>query len=227
MVILGLTGSIGMGKSTAARMLRRLGIPVHDADAVVHRLLAKGGGAVAPIAAAFPGVVRDGAVDRQALGAQVFDNPDKLRWLESIVHPRVQASLRRFLADAARRRMKVVVLDVPLLFETGGDRRTDRTVVVTAPRFVQRARVLARSGMTEAKLAAILARQMPDVEKRRRADFVVPTGLGRRFTLKALVRVVRLAKGLDGRHWPPRRHFPGSRLGRHAGNRFGHRNHGR
>lgn len=190
-VVLGLSGSIGMGKSTAARMLRRQGVPVHDADAVVHGLLKPGGAAVAPIEAAFGGVVREGAVDRQALGARVFGDADALRRLEAILHPLVQQAERRFLWQAARRRVPVAVLDIPLLFETGGDRRVDATVVVTAPLFVQRARVLARPGMTAEKFAGILARQMPDREKRRRADFMVLTGDGRWHTRKELTRIVR------------------------------------
>lgn len=208
MVLLGLTGSIGMGKSTAAAMLRRLRVPVHDADAEVHRLYAKDATAVAAVGGAFPGSVRDGRIDRQALGAQVIGRPEALKRLERIVHPRLEARRRRFLEQAARRRRPVVVLDVPLLFETGGERRVDRTVVVTAPAFLQRQRVLRRPGMTGEKLAGILARQTPDRVKRRRADFVVPTGLGRRPTLVALRRVLVAAAALRGRHWPPRRHRP-------------------
>ncbi len=208
MIVLGLTGSIGMGKSTAARMLRRLGCPVHDADAAVHRLYAKGGAAVAPIAAAFPGTVVDGAVDRVALSARVVGDPEALRRLEAIVHPLVLADSRRFLRLSALRRVPVAVLDIPLLFEGSGRARVDRVVVVTAPPFVQRTRVLARPGMTEAKFRAILARQMPDGEKRRLADHVVATGLGRRYTLKKLARIVRMLRGKRGRVWPPRGYRP-------------------
>lgn len=208
MVLLGLTGSIGMGKSTAAAMLRRLGVPVHDADAEVHRLYAGDAAAVAAIATAFPGTVRDGRVDRQALGARVIGRPEALRRLERIVHPRLEGRRRRFLEQAARRRRRVVVLDVPLLFETGGERRVDRTLVITAPAFLQRQRVLRRPGMTAEKLAGILGRQMPDPVKRRRADFVVASGLGRRPTLVALRRVLGAVAALRGRHWPPRRHRP-------------------
>lgn len=201
MVILGLTGSIGMGKTTAANMLRRLGVPVHDADATVHRLLGRGGAAVPLVEAAFPGVVRDGAVDRAALGRRVFDDPEALRRLEAILHPLVRRAERRFLARSAAARVPIVVLDIPLLFETGAERRCDATIVVTAPRFVQRARVLRRPGMTAARLAAIEARQMPDAEKRRRADFIVRTGRDRRATLRALIRIVRLMRrgGRKGR----------------------------
>ena len=192
MRVLGLTGSIGMGKSAAARALRRLGIPVHDADATVHRLLGSGGGAVAAVAQAFPGVVADGTVDRAALGRRVFDNPAALARLEAILHPLVQRSEQRFLRGALARREPVAVLDIPLLFEIGGERRCDAVIVVSAPRFVQEARVLRRKGMTAARLLAVRARQMPDAEKRRRADFVVPTGLDKRATLRRLAGIVRV-----------------------------------
>ncbi len=192
MRVLGLTGSIGMGKSAAARALRRLGVPVHDADATVHRLVGPGGGAVAAVARAFPGVVADGAVDRAALGRQVFDNPPALARLEAILHPLVQRSEQRFLRGASARRVPVAVLDIPLLFETNGERRCDAVLVVSAPRFVQEARVLRRKGMTAARLLAVRARQMPDAEKRRRADFVVPTGLDKRATLRRLAGIVRV-----------------------------------
>jgi dephospho-CoA kinase len=183
-----------MGKSTAAAALRRDGIPVHDADAAVHRLLGKGGAAVAPVEAAFPGVAQDGVIDRHALGRRVFGDQAALARLESIIHPLVQRETRRFLARARRDRRKLVVLDIPLLFETGGERRCDAVMVVTAPRAVQRARVLRRRGMTAERLAGIEARQTPDAQKRRRADFIVPTGLDRRSALNALRRAVRLAK---------------------------------
>ncbi len=192
MRVLGLTGSIGMGNSAAARALRRLGVPVHDADAAVHRLLGPGGGAVAAVAWAFPGVVADGAVDRAALGRRVFNNPAALAQLEAILHPLVQRSEQRFLRGALARREPVAVLDIPLLFEIGGERRCDAVIVVSAPRFVQEARVLRRKGMTAARLLAVRARQMPDAEKRRRADFVVPTGLDKRATLRRLAAIVRV-----------------------------------
>lgn len=192
MKILGLTGSIGMGKSTAAAMLRRLGVPVHDADAVVHRLFEPGGGAVPPVAAAFPGVVKDGRVDRAELGRRVFGDPGAMARLEAIVHPLVRAAERRFLDSHRRRNTALVVLDIPLLFETGGERRADRVAVVSCPAFLQAQRVLRRPGMSPERLAAIRARQMPDAAKRRRADFVVPTGIGRRETLRRLRRIVTL-----------------------------------
>jgi dephospho-CoA kinase len=195
MIVLGLTGSIGMGKSTAAAMLRRLGVPVHDADAAVHALLARGGAAVAAVGAAFPGVVVAGAVDRGKLGAQVFGDAAALARLESILHPLVRRSARRFLLQAARRRAALAVLDIPLLFETGAEALCDAVVVVSAPAFVQRGRVLGRRGMSPARFAAILARQTPDAEKRRRADFVVETGLSRGATLRRLDGIVKLLRG--------------------------------
>jgi dephospho-CoA kinase len=207
MIILGLTGSVGMGKSTAASLLRSLGVPVHDADAVVHRLLAPGGAAVKAVAAAFPGVLRDGGVDRAALGRRVFGDGAALKRLEGILHPLVQRESQRFLAGMRRRRVRAVALDVPLLFETGGERRCDAVIVVSAPAFLQRARVLARPGVTEGRYRAILAKQMPDAEKRRRADFVVPSGLGRAVTRKELAQVLReVTTGLASR-WR-RRHSP-------------------
>ncbi len=174
--LLGLTGSIGMGKSTTSAMFRAAGVPVHDADLTVHRLYA---GAAAPaIEAAFPGVVANGAVDRGKLSAAVLGRRDELARLEAIIHPLVQAEERAFLARCRRQGATVAVLDVPLLLETGGEGRCDAVVVVTAPAAVQRARVLARPGMSPDKLDAILARQMPDAEKRRRAHFLVDTSRG-------------------------------------------------
>jgi dephospho-CoA kinase len=175
-----------MGKSTAARQMRALGIPVHDADAAVHRLLAKGGAAVGPIGRAFPQVIRDGAVDRGRLGARVFGDDAALGRLERILHPLVRRQERRFLQNARRRRLAVVALDIPLLFEVKGDSRVDAVVVVSCPAFLQEQRVLVRPGMTAEKLAAIRGRQMPDWEKRRRADIIIPTGAGRRLALRKL-----------------------------------------
>lgn len=203
MVILGLTGSIGMGKSTAAAMLRRQGVPVHDADAAVHRLLAKGGAAVEAVGRAFPGVVRDGAVDRAALGKIVFNDPVALRKLEAILHPMVRAETDRFLAVSARARRRVVVLDIPLLFERGNQRRCDGVIVVSAPPFLQAQRVLRRPGMTPGRFAAIQASQMPDREKRRRADTVVTSGLGKGCTHRQLARVLRAARNSRGKVWRP------------------------
>ena len=203
MVLLGLTGSIGMGKTTAAGMLRGLGVAVYDSDAAVHRLLGRGGAAGAAVDAAFPGVVGDGAVDRLALGKLVFEDPAALKKLEAIVHPPVRAAQSRFLRLAAARRERLVVLDVPLLFETAGDALCDATIVVTAPPFIQRSRVLARPGITQDRFDGILARQMSDAEKRGRADFVVPSGLGKALTLRRLKEIVLLMTGRRGRHWPP------------------------
>ena len=205
MIVLGLTGSIGMGKTTAAAAFRQVGAPVFDADAAVHRLLARGGGAVAEVEAAFPDVVRGGAVDREALGRRVFGDAGALEKLEGIVHPKVRASRTRFIRLAASRGERLVVLDIPLLFETGGEAECDFICVVSAPRFVQAGRVLGRSGMTPEKLGGVLARQMPDAEKRRRADFVVPTGNGKRHSLRrigSLVTMLRRCAGA-GRTRPP------------------------
>jgi dephospho-CoA kinase len=188
MIILGLTGGIGMGKSTATATLRRLRVPVFDADAAVHRLQAPGGRAVGPIGAAFPGCVAEGRVNREALRRAVLGDPGALNRLERIVWPLVREDERRFLARARRGGHRVVVLDVPLLFENGGQARVDKVVVVSAPAAVQRARVLRRPGMTEQRLAAIRARQMPDAEKRRRADHVVRTGLSRHFAQASIRR---------------------------------------
>jgi dephospho-CoA kinase len=176
MFILGLTGSVGMGKSATARLFSEHGVPVHDADAVVHRLYE--GEAVAAIEQAFPGATSDGKVDRAKLASRVVNNPAALARLEAIVHPLVRAAEDRLIGEAKARGEEIVVLDIPLLFETGGEKRVDAAVVVTAPAEMQRARVLARPGMTLEKLETILARQMPDAEKRRRADFVVDTSKG-------------------------------------------------
>jgi dephospho-CoA kinase len=190
MFVLGLTGSVGMGKSTTAGFFVEAGVPVHDADAAVHRLYA--GEAVPQIEAAFPGTTADGIVDRALLARRVLGDPVALKRLEATVHPLVQASERRFLADAEARGDKVVVLDIPLLFETGGEARVDAVVVVSAPAEVQRRRVLERPGMTAEKFEAILSKQMPDVEKRSRADFVVDTSRAFEAT-RAQVRAVLAA----------------------------------
>ncbi len=203
MVIVGLTGSIGMGKSTAAKMLREMGVPVYDADAAVHALQAPGGAALPGIEAAFPGVVKAGVLDRQALGARVFGNKEALRRLEAIVHPLVQRMQRAFLRRAALAGEKLVVLDIPLLFEGLGDRRVDATLVVSAPAFLQRRRVLARPGMTVEKFEGILRQQVPDALKRRKASLVIPTGMGLAPTRAALGRAVAELRGLRGNFWPP------------------------
>jgi dephospho-CoA kinase len=176
-LILGLTGSIGMGKSATAAMFRARGVPVHDADACVHALYGPGGAAAAAIGAAFPGTLApDGSVDRAALRTAVLGDSERLRRLESLVHPLVRAARDEFLATHAA--APLVVLDVPLLFETGGEAGCDAVAVVTAPPEVQRARVLARPGMTEEAFAQILMKQMPDAEKRRRADYLIETDRG-------------------------------------------------
>ncbi|QCI64934.1 dephospho-CoA kinase [Phreatobacter stygius] len=197
MLVLGLTGSIGMGKSTTSGFFRDAGIPVHDADAVVHRLYS--GEAVALIESAFPGVTADGVVDRVKLGAAVLGKPDALKKLETIVHPLVQQAKQRFLARCRAEGRSLVVLDVPLLLETGGDANVDAVVVASAPAEVQRARVLARPGMTADKLDAILARQVPDSEKRRRAHIIVDTGLGFDAARRQVQAVVRAFAGSRGR----------------------------
>jgi dephospho-CoA kinase len=176
MFILGLTGSIGMGKSTTAKFFAEEGVPVHDADAAVHRLY--DGEATAAIEAAFPGTTAGGRVDRTKLAERVLGNTDARKRLEAIVHPLVRQSETRFLAEARQRQAPVVVLDIPLLYETGGESRVDAVVVVSAPPDVQRERVLVRPGMTAERFEALLAAQLPDAEKRRRADFVVDTGSG-------------------------------------------------
>jgi dephospho-CoA kinase len=173
-VVLGLTGSIGMGKSTVARMFADEGVPVWDADAAVHALQGPGGAVVAAIEARFPDTTGAEGVDRTALAEAVFGDPAALAALEAIVHPAIGEDRLRFLSE--HRASPLIVLDIPLLFETGGDQVVDRIAVVSAPAEVQRTRVLARPGMTEARLDAILAKQMPDADKRARADFVIPTG---------------------------------------------------
>jgi dephospho-CoA kinase len=188
MIVLGLTGSIGMGKSATARMFSEAGVPVHDSDEAVHRLYA---GKAAPlIEAAFPGVVVDGSVDRTRLAARVLGDAAALKALEAIVHPLVRADADAFVASHRAAGAPLVVLDIPLLFETGGRGRVDKVAVVSAPAAVQRERVLARPGMTVEKFEAILARQVPDAEKRRQADFVIDTSRGFDVTRAAVERIV-------------------------------------
>lgn len=203
MFILGLTGSIGMGKTFAAGGFRRLGVPVHDSDAAVHALMVRGGAAVEAVGASFPGVVTDGAVDRKKLGAKVFGDKAALRRLEAILHPLVRAQETAFLKFHARLRSPLVVLDIPLLFETGGERRCDAVCVVSAPARIQRARVLARPGMTEERLGEIQKHQISDYKKRRAADFVVNSGLGPSYALRQITRIATIAGSHTGRHWPP------------------------
>ncbi len=190
MIVIGLTGGIGMGKSTAAKVFRRLRIPVHDADAAVHRLYAKGGAGVAAVARLVPEAVVGGAVSREVLRARALADSSLLDRLEAAVHPLLRREEARFLARCRRAGRPLCVLDIPLLFETGADARVDFVVVVTAPPSVQRARVLARCGMTEDRLRVILARQMPDRAKQRRADMVLRTGLSRHFAQARIRRLV-------------------------------------
>jgi len=203
MLILGLTGSIGMGKSTTAAMFRDLGVPVYDADAAVHAAYAKGGACVEPLRAAFPGVVKDDAVDREALRRAVLGRPDEIKRLNSIVHPIVRA-LQKAFRDAARTAgADLVVLDVPLLFETGGDTRVDAVAVVTAPAEMQRERVLSREGMSVERMEALLAQQTPDAEKRAQADFVIDTSLGLEPARRQVAEIVAVMR--DPARRPPSR----------------------
>jgi dephospho-CoA kinase len=190
MKIIGLTGGIGMGKSTAAEILRRMGLPVYYADRVVHNLLRKNGGAVKPVARAFPEALKRGAINRTVLGRIVFGDPVKLKELERILHPLVRKTEKTFLQKARRQKAPTAILEIPLLFETGGQKRCDAVICVTAPRAVQKARVLVRPGMTEAKFEAILKRQMSDRQKRAKADYVIHTGKGYADTRKQLRRVI-------------------------------------
>jgi dephospho-CoA kinase len=201
MVVIGLTGSIGMGKSTTAGFFAEAGAPVYDADAAVHRLYAS---EAAPLVeAAFPGVGTAAGIDRVALARRVVGDAAALKRLEGIIHPLVRREEMRFLADAERAGAPVAVVDIPLLFETGGDRRVDAVVVVTAPPEVQRARALGRPGMTEEKFEGLLAKQMPDVEKRRRADFIVDTSQGFDFARQQVRAILQAASAL-----PIRRNRP-------------------
>ena len=178
MKLIGLTGSIGMGKSTTAAMFREAGIPVYDADAAVHAAYAPGGAAVEPVGAAFPGVVKDGRVDREALRQAVLGDPEALKRLNAIVHPLIGRDRTGAFEAAKAAGADMIILDVPLIFETGGERNMDAVIVVSAPAEMQRERVLAREGMSPQRLEAILAQQMPDAEKRARAHYVVDTGQG-------------------------------------------------
>ena len=198
MLIIGLTGSIGMGKSTAARLFAEIGVPVHDADASVHALYSTT--AVAPVEDAFPGVARDGRIDRALLSKAVLRDSNALRRLEAIVHPLVIAHREAFLVDARAKGARVAVFDIPLLFETGGERLVDLICVVSAPLDVQKQRVLARDGMTNEKFEAILSKQMPDADKRRRAHFVIDSSRGidaARLQIAMIMRSVAAMTGQD------------------------------
>jgi dephospho-CoA kinase len=189
MIIVGLTGSIGMGKSTTLAMFADAGIPVHSADESVHRLYA--GQAANLIEAQFPGVVENGAVNRDKLAKQVFNDPDALKRLESVVHPLVRKDEEAFIKSAQKTGAPFAVIDIPLLYETGAEKRVDKVIVVTAPEDMQRDRVMARPGMTAEKFQSILARQLPDAEKRNRADFVIDTGQGLEYTRRAVHEIAR------------------------------------
>ncbi len=199
MLLIGLTGSIGMGKSETAKMFGKLGVPVYDADAAVHSLYAKGGAAIAPLTDAFPHVVVDGAVDRAALSRAVIGLPDEMKKLEAIVHPLVGQAQIAFLKEAKAQGHHSVLLDIPLLYETGGEARVDVVVVVSAPYHLQEQRVLARPDMDMAKFAAIHAKQVPDAEKRARADFVIETDKGLDHAFDAVKSVVEALKHREGK----------------------------
>ncbi len=201
MYILGLTGSIGMGKSTAAGAFRLCGAAVYDADATVHKLLGPKGRAVKAVGMAFPGVIEDNSVDHKALGSIVYDNKRDLLRLESILHPLARDQQLKFLRKHAKARKKLVVLDIPLLFEKQLDSFCDAVVVVTAPGFLQKARVLARPGMTNKRYYQILDNQMPDLEKRKRADFLVQTGLGKNHSLLCIRNIIATTQNRNGRVW--------------------------
>ena len=193
MIVVGLTGSIGMGKSTTAAMFAEAGVLVFDADAAVHRLYE--GRAVAPVEAAFPGVAATGKIDRAALGRRVVGDPAAMKRLEAIVHPLVREERQTFLERASADGAEMVVLDIPLLFETGGEGEVDAIVLASAPKAVQKRRVLGRQGMTEARFEAILAQQLPDEEKRRRARFVIETGDGLEAAARQVRQVIEALRG--------------------------------
>ncbi|WP_341914011.1 dephospho-CoA kinase [Ferrovibrio terrae] len=198
MLKIGLTGSIGMGKTTVAKMFAARGIPVFDADAAVHQLYARGGAAVAPVGAAFPGAVKDGAIDRPALSALVVGKPAEIKRLEAIVHPLVARLREDFLSQAEQRGEAMVVLEIQMLLEGGSAKTLDAIVVVSAPEAMQRDRALARPGMSEEKLAGILSNQMPDAEKRARADYIIDTGVSLAETeqqVEALIATLRQKAG--------------------------------
>ena len=204
MIILGLTGSIGMGKTMASDCFRRMGIPVHNADRAVHAMMCEGGEAVRAMAEMFPAAVRRGNVDRQIIAKEVFADAKALNRIEELLHPLVRLRERNFLSYCARQGRGAVILDVPLLFETRGEERCDGVITVSAPAFVQHQRVISRPGMTLERLRSILARQVPDAEKRKRSDFIVLTGLSRHFSLIQIQKIVRLTKQWKGKHWPLR-----------------------
>ncbi len=204
MVIVGLTGSIGMGKSETAKMFRALGIPVYDADAAVHKLYAPGGPAVDPLEAAFPGVTGENGVDREKLAKRVLGDAEALKKLERIVHPLVGIAQLEFLQQAAAANTAVVVIDVPLLYETGGEKRVDCVVVVSAPYELQRQRVLERPGQSEEKFQAILSKQVSDAEKRRRADFIIESDKGLEAALQQVKHIIPRLQTWPAKAWAER-----------------------
>lgn len=208
MMLLGLTGSIGMGKSTTAAMFREAGVPVYDADAAVHAAYAKGGACVEPLRAAFPGVVRDDTVDREALRQAVLGKPEEMKRLNGIVHPIIGRLRTSFFAEAEAAGADMVVMDIPLLFETGGDRNMDAVAVVSAPAELQRQRVLEREGMSPERLDAILAQQTPDAEKRARADFVIDTSRGLEPVRKEVAEIIAIMRDPARRPVPRRDRAP-------------------
>jgi len=203
MIVVGLTGSIGMGKSTAAEMLMQMGVPVHDSDKIAREAAADGGAAIPEILKQFPDAFVDGKLDRGLLGQIIFKDDAKRVALESIIHPMVRQSQQDFMRAEAAKGHKIVVLDIPLLYETGAETRVDKVIVVSAPFFVQKKRVMARPGMTESKFKGILASQVPDEEKRARADFVVLTGLGKVYTERALKKVIGSLLNGQSNNFPP------------------------
>lgn len=203
MIILGLTGSIGMGKTTASNVFRSFKIPVFDADQVIHNSMVLGGEAVDKVQGVFPDVAIDGAIDRQALGTIVFSDIKKLKKLENILYPFVRSKKNAFLASSARKSERLVVLDIPLLFETGANIYCDGVAVVSAPPKVQKHRVLKRSGMTAERFQMIMKHQMEDSYKCRIADFVIQTGLGHLHSLRVIAKIVKLTKNWQPRLWQP------------------------
>lgn len=201
MLIIGLTGSIGMGKSETSKMFARHGVPVCDSDALVHQLYERGGAAVQPVSEAFPDVVVDGRIDREKLSKHVIGKPEAIRKLETIVHPLVGLAQWNFLKTNAERGTPMVVLDIPLLLESRGPKRVDVVVVVSAPADMQRARVLARPGMTAEKLDAILQKQMPDAEKRSKADYIIDTSQGLAHAEAQVVSLIETLRGREGQVW--------------------------
>ena len=203
MIVVGLTGSIGMGKSTAAEMLMQMGVPVHDSDKIARAAAADGGAAIPEILKQFPEAFVDGKLDRGLLGQIIFKDDAKRIALESIIHPIVRQSQENFMRAEAAKGHKIVVLDIPLLYETGAESRVDKVIVVSAPFFIQKKRVMARPGMTESKFKGILASQVPDEEKRARADFVVLTGLGKAYTERALKKAIGSLLNGQSHNFPP------------------------